>query len=473
MDEKCGLRFRILAEHRVKELHWASLKTLESVGIEVYSEEARALLKRAGADVREARIRIPAEIVERSLRQAPDQCTIFGRDGEPAMNLGSEHVYFGTGSECPYILDPGAEKPREFTKEDIARGIILSDGLDQISFIMCLGIPFDVAPAASDLYVVKTMLTYSRKPIVFNTHDLSACKKAVSMAAAVVGGEDALRLQPSILLYAQPTSPLRISGAVAEKIIYMAEVDLPVVVAAGIMAGATAPVTVTGRMVQANAEMLAQLVLAELVRPGCTIVYGSMCTPLDLRTMSHTHGTPESLLAQGGIAELARFYKLPTWGGGGCTASKLPDGQAVWESGNTILMSALSGINMIHDVGFLESAKTFSFEMLVIGNEIIAGVKKMLAGIADDDTAVEAIERVGPGGSYLEDEHTLQHMREAWESDLIDRNLRSAWEERGMLTMHDRARRKLEDILNHHTPLTLEKKVTDRMDAIMEMGTAS
>lgn len=472
MNRGIELNFKILKESQLLKLHQASLRILESVGMEIHSEKARKLFKEAGARVKNDHVRIPIKIVERAIHSAPERITVFTRDGEPALFLGGSPIYFGTGSECPYILDPMTNKPRPFTLKDIIQGTVISDYLNKISFIMCLGIPSDINPELSDLYSIMAMLSHSYKPMVFNTHNLAGCKKVFQMCSLIAGGEESLSRKPSILLYAQPTSPLRISGPVTEKMMFMSEKNLPVVTAAGIMAGATAPFTIAGRIVQANAEMLGQLVLSQLTREGSPVIYGSMCSPLDLKTISHAHGTPEAVLAQGAIGELARYYKLPSWGGGGCSASKTTDEQAVWEAGHTVLTAAMSGINMVHDVGFLESAKTYSFEMLVMCNEIISAIERMFAGIVvDEDTmAMEAIQRVGTGGSFLDDEHTIHHMRDAWESDLIDRHLRGTWEERGMETMLDRAKKKVKEILLNHTPRLLPERTMNKLKGIIKFG---
>jgi trimethylamine--corrinoid protein Co-methyltransferase len=251
----------------------------------------------------------------------------------------------------------------------------------------------------------------------------------------------------------------------------MAENRLPMNYAPGMMAGASGPVTLAGVITLANAEILAGLVIHQLKNPGAPFVFGAGMSPMDMRSMQPTYSAPEAMMSQAGLCQIGRsLYKLPTWGFGGCSASKLADEQAVNEAATYIMMAGWMGTNIVHDVGYLEFGLTYSFDLLVMCDEVIGQIRRMMEGIQVDKDylAVEAIKRVGPGGYFLNDQHTLTHFREDWKPGITDRNTYDTWKAKGANTMGQRAKQKIQEILKYHKPEALSPEVNTQVDTILE-----
>jgi trimethylamine--corrinoid protein Co-methyltransferase len=291
------------------------------------------------------------------------------------------------------------------------------------------------------------------------------------MAAAVRGGRAELSRKPIFVLYDEPTSPLVHTYEALDKLLFMAENRLPVNYSPGIMAGATAPVTLAGAIAQATAEILAGLVIHQLKVPGAPFVFGGGMSPMDMQSTQPTYSSPEAVVSQAGLCQLGReLYDLPSWGFGGCSASKLADEQAVYEAGLYILMAGLMGTNIVHDVGYLEFGKTYSFDLLVMCEEMIGYVRRMMEGIPVDpeNLAVDAIKRVGIGGHFLGDAHTLAHFRDNWQPGISDRRTFEAWQDKGGTSMGQRAKDKVKDILENHRPKPIAPDADTAIDNILK-----
>jgi trimethylamine--corrinoid protein Co-methyltransferase len=266
---------------------------------------------------------------------------------------------------------------------------------------------------------------------------------------------------PFLLAYLEPTSPLQHSDVVLRKLLLLADRGLPFVYAPGPIEGASAPVTSAGSLAMANAEVLSGLVIAQLRRPGTPFLFGSGAGPLDMQTTVATYTSPESMLHCKAMAELAhRRYELPVWGFSGCTDSKLPDIQAGIDAAMWILWTAMSGANLVHDLGYIESGLTCSLEMIVASDEIISFVRRLMAGIeiTPATLALDVIDEVGPGGDFLGTKHTLSHFREVWSPRIFDRRTHPGWVEAGRPDFLGTARKiALEAVHNHRgEPLAAE-----------------
>ncbi|MCP4718098.1 MAG: trimethylamine methyltransferase, partial [Desulfobacteraceae bacterium] len=291
------------------------------------------------------------------------------------------------------------------------------------------------------------------------------------MGAVVAGSRELLSRYPRFLLLVDPTSPLVHSREAIEKLLFMAKNKLPVIYAPGIMAGATSPVTMAGAIAQANAEILAGLVIHQLTTPGAPFVYGGGMSPMDMKSGQPTYSAPEAMMAQAGLCQMSRdFYHLPTWGFGGCSASKQCDAQAVNEAATYNLTAAWAGTNLVHDLGYIEFGITYSLELLVLCNEFIGQVRRMMDGIVVDDEhlALDAVDRVGPGNSFLTDPHTFSHFKNNWQPDLTDRRIRKNWKKSGSLSMEKSAKERIRSILDTHIPAPMEDKIENKINSIIQ-----
>jgi trimethylamine--corrinoid protein Co-methyltransferase len=456
-------QFTVLSDSSIQDIHLAALEVLRRTGIRIHHQGALDLLKAAGAFITDGNlVKMPASLVEDNIGTAPSRIPMCDRNGNPAVFLEGTRNYFGTGSDCITLLDPQTGEHRLFLEADIINGYRLCDALPNIHFNMSIGIPSDVDPALAYDVQMARMLEYSIKPIVFVTNDRASCQRAIDMAAVVAGGYEALREQQHILLYSEPSSPLQQSETAVDKLILMAEFGLPVVHSPGPQMGAVAPITLAGGLVMSLAEILSSLVIHQLTRPGAPFVFGAGIHHMDMSAMQICYASPEFQLTKAAVAELGRWYGLPTWGYAGCSDSKVMDEQAALEAMLSTLMARLCGSNLIHDVGYMESGLTTSFEMIVLTDELIEMTGHIVQGIevSEETLMVDELHQVGPGGNFVGTKETLKRFRSFWFTQLLDRKRRQNWLEKGSKTLGVRLTEKVNQILAEYQPepLSPEKK---------------
>jgi trimethylamine--corrinoid protein Co-methyltransferase len=461
-----------LSEDQMGAIHAASLDILQDCGTMIHHQKSLDLLHQAGAHVKDDNhVFIPSGLVEAAIRSAPSRVTIYDRNGTVAMCLEGRNVYYGTGSDCPYLLDSFSGERREFLSADVEDAVRLVDALPNIDFTMSNGLAPDFPAELQYQYKYAIMIRNSTKPQVITAADKKCLNDIADIAAAAVGGREELSRKPIFVLYDEPTSPLVHINEVMEKLMFMAEHNLPTNYSPGIMAGGTSPVTMAGAIAQANAEILAGLVIHQLTNAGAPFIFGAGMSPMDMQSMQPTYSAPEAMMTQAGLCQIGRcLYELPTWGFGGCSASKLADEQAVNEAATYLMMAGWAGTNLVHDVGYLEFGLTYSFDLLVMCNEFIGQVRRMMEGITVDkeNLAVECVKRVGPGGHFLGDVHTLNHFRENWQPDLTDRRTYQDWQSRGAKSMGQLAKEKIKELKQSHQPQPLSPEVEAQIDKILK-----
>jgi trimethylamine--corrinoid protein Co-methyltransferase len=462
-------QFRKLSNDQLAQIHNASLEILDRTGVCLYEEEALNLLKKAGVKVEDGnRVRIPPGLVEWALSIAPKRVVLCDRNGRRVMPLERNNVFFGPGSDCPNILDHRTGERRRGTLRDIEEGIRLCDALPNIDFLMSICIASDIDQQVADRYQMRAMLMNSTKPILFVTTEFEGTVDAIKMAEAVAGGEEELRRNPICALYINVTSPLRHNTEALQKLLFMAGKGLPTTYTPVVLRGISGPVTPAGALALANAGELAGLVIAQLKREGAPILLsGGTNDMLDMRTLGDVYAAPENRVM---FVEMAHYYGLPVFGLGGASDSKLPDEQAAAEAAFSLILEALAGTHLVHDVGYLESGMTNSFEQIVICDELINYVKRFMQGLVvnEETLALDVIDQVGPHGDFLGTEHTARHYKEDWYPRLLDRNDFDTWKAAGGKTLRQRARERVEEILSSHRPEPLPKDVQAKIDAIVE-----
>lgn len=462
----------MLTSEQCETIHLASLEILRRTGVRVHHAEALALLREAGALITdENSVRFPASLVEWALAQAPGRVALCRRGGsEPALQLEARRVYYGPGSDCPNYLDPRTGERRPFRVADLVDSIKLVDAVPEMDFCMSMGVPSDLGTANPYRWQFALMLQHTSKPIVFVCDDRADCEAIVAMAATVAGGDGELALNPTLLLYSEPSTPLQHSANATAKLLFMAERGLPVLHSPAPMMGGTAPVTVVGALALGNAELLSGLVIHQLRRPGAPFVYGVQVHAMDMKTTISVYGGPEYELARIMTAEMGRYYHLPTWGNAGMTNSCSLDEQAALEVMESILVAQLTGANLAHDVGYMEAGLTTSPELIVLAAELIRQVRRLGAGVSLDAEALalEVIHQVGPGGDYLTQSHTLKHFRDLWQPQLLNRQRMAAWLDTGGLRLGERLREQTVALISAHKPEELPCAVQEEIDTILQ-----
>ena len=467
-----GTVLEVLSEDQIKKILEASMEILESTGVVYHDEEAIEIMKNAGCFVDDNRVRIPARLVDQAISTAPSKVTLSNsRTRERVMELTGNNAYFGTGSDTPKFIDPYTGDRVTASKETVSMATKTIDALDNLDFVMSLGIVQDVPQPVYDRHQFQAMVLNTSKPIVITANDVAGYADIIEMCEIVVGGEEELRNNPFMTLYAEPISPLQHAEDAAQKLVLAGKKSLPVVYTPCIMAGGTVPATLAGAMANGLAESLSGLVLNQQTNAGNPFIMGGVFTIMDMNTTIFAYGAPEFHLMQAGLADVSNYLDIPMFGTCGCSDSKVVDEQAAIEDALSILITAQSGANLNHDVGYIEHGNAASLENLVISDELIGYARRIVRGIEvnDDTLATHVIDRVGPGGNFLGDEHTMKYFKtETWYPELFQRVFYDNWEMDGEKTLFDRANEKVKDILENYDPEPLPDDVVKKLDEIVD-----
>jgi trimethylamine--corrinoid protein Co-methyltransferase len=463
------IEYNTLHQDQMKEIHAHSCKILEEIGMVVHHDGAREMLKRAGAFIKEGnKVFVPASLVEWALRSAPSRITMYNRDGLPALDLEDRNVYYGTGSDTLYLIDHETKERRRWRKKDVEKAITICDYLPHVDFVMSMGLISDVDIKMGYREQFAIMLRKTRKPLFVVCDDRDDLQDIIRMAALVRGSMDELKRKPLFAMYNEPSSPLVHTYNALDKLLACAESWIPTNYAPGGIAGGTTPYTAGATILLNNAECLFGLIVHQLQNPGAPFIYGYGNSPMDMRTMQAGYALPMAIQIQGGMCDMARFYGLPSWGEAS-SCSKAVDGQAVMEAAQFILMAALQGCNVTHDIAYLEFGLTYSLDFLVLVDEIIDRTKHIVKKVETNEEylGLDAIRRVGHGGNYLGDEHTFNHLKENWRGDLSDFRSYEEWSKEGLTTIEQRANQKVKRILDTYEPVSLKADIDQEIENIL------
>jgi trimethylamine--corrinoid protein Co-methyltransferase len=468
----------LLSSEQAERIHRASLKLLETAGARFHLQDAVDLLQKAGAEVRDtSHVRIPRKLVEEALRTVPRSISIGNRRGDTAMVLKGGNSYYGTGPTIQYVYDIDTGERRATDYEDIEKAARLCDYLPNIDFVMPMGMTAGVDPASrgmnpslTDRYDFAAMLRNTIKPLMCSCWTVEGLSDIYEMAVAVRGSEQDFQNNPSFILFRQPVSPLTHDAEPLRAIRYCADKGIPMCYASYPLMGATAPATLAGSYVLSNAEFLGGLVISQLRRPGGPVIYNGGGGPMDMKASTTPYNAPESYLGEMTGKAMADFYGMPNYSYGGLTDAKLFDEQAGVEAALSLYQATLAGSTLIHDVGYMDSGMTASWELIVLGDEINGHLKRLMEGIdlSDEHLALELIEKVGPGGHFLMEDHTLEHYRDVWYPTVINREEYSVWAGRGAKPLREVLREKVHWILEHHQPEQLPEDVEAKIGTILK-----
>jgi trimethylamine---corrinoid protein Co-methyltransferase len=462
----------LLNETQKDEIHNRSLEVLERTGNIVSDQEAIGLLKDAGCWIKDGnRVFIPGRVVEEVLGSVPKRISIANRKGQPALSLEDRRAYFGTGSETINVIDIDTGRRRKALLNDVRKAARLADGLGNIDFVMSMGMADDVPAILSDRYQFAAMAQTTTKPIMFTAWDREGLEDIYRMAVSIAGGEDELRRNPFLIHYAEPIAPFKHPKESLEKLLFCAEKEIPVEYHCISMAGASGPATLLGSFVQANARTLSGVVIHQLKRSGAPLIVQSPVIFLDMKTSLMPYFGPDWVLSALLSKEMALYYGIPTFGKAGATDSKVLDQQAGIEIGMSVLAEGLVGNNLIHDLGYLEMGLTSSLASIVMCDEVVSHVKRILKGVdfSAEHMAVEAIVEAGADGNFLSSDHTVKHFRqESWFPKLFDRNAYDNWTASGGKTLLDKATDMARSILARHEAAPLAREVELEIEIILK-----
>jgi len=447
---------------------------LQDPGVKVYSEEGLTLLADAGAEVDfEAKVaRIPQPLVERTLGTAPSSFALYDGAGNVAVRYEGDHVHFDPGSSAVNLLDSETGRHRQPVTADYVRYAQLIEMLPAYDAISTAFICSDVVQGIGDLYRLYLTLLYSKKPVVTGAFRIDTLHIMKDLLVAEAGSLEALAARPRAIFDACSSPPLVWSELTCQNLIDCARYGIPVQLISMPLAGSTAPVTLVGAVVQHTAESMSGVTIHQLAAPGAPIVWGGAPAITDMRFGSTPMGAIETAMIDVAYAQVGKRLAMPTHTYLGASDSKLLDAQAGFESGMSALMGALAGINMISGAGMLDFLRAQSLEKLVVDAEIIAMVKRLLRGVETRDEVLGAtlIRGVGHHGHFLGQKHTRSWFaREQFiPSDVVDRGSLTAWRDAGAKTTGERARDRVQSLLDAYQPRSLPDGVRRTLRDITE-----
>jgi trimethylamine---corrinoid protein Co-methyltransferase len=461
----------ILSDAQCQELVYAAEEAMWRTGTEFHDKESLEILRKAGCWVDGIRVRIPANITEQCLRTCQKHIVLCNsRTGARELFVEGNNSYFGSGPCTPFTRHPYTGERHRATRQSVAWATKVLDALPNIDYAMSLGIVQDVPLLLSDRHEFEQQILNTDKPIITVCNDVWGQDDVIKMSEIIAGGEEELRRNPFICLYAEPISPGVHCKEAAQKLVLGAKKGLPTIYTPCIMAGGTAPATMAGGMVQGLCESLSGMVLSQCTREGAPFIMGGVYTVLDMATTIFSYGAPELHLLLAGLADVAHYLNIPMFGTAGCTDSCIIDEQAGIEAALSVAMTNMSGANLNHDTGYAEYGTTSNLDLVVIADEVMGMARRLTSGIRVDQKtlALDVIESVGPGGSFKDEEHTAEYLEQNYSPTLVNRAARSIWEKAGGKTLTQVANEKVHDIIENHEPIPLPKDLAAKIRDIVE-----
>jgi len=466
------LSLNILGPDEVRKIHDSSLRVIETVGVKFPSARALDIWKSHGArvDAGSMIVKAPGRLIEEALRKAPPVYTLAARNPALDLPLDGNHVYVGTDGCGVEVIDIRSGERRRSVLQDVADIARVADCLEEVAFHWVPVSAQDSPPETRGLHELLAIWKNTTKHIqTESVYSGREARGAAEMAALLAGGKDELRKRPLLSLMECTVSPLAHDGGSLEAALVGAEYGLPVgfmSMASGI---SSAPATLAGNLVVANAEVLSGLALVELACPGAPVYYAAAQTMMDPRTGAYTGGGPEDFLLGAAGNRLADFYRVPLSMGSFATGAKEPNWQAGLENSLSTFMASLSMSDMLSGVGLLAGSTVWSFAQMIMDCEIFGIIASMMEGIPvnEETLALDAIKEVGPGGTFLTHGHTKRHLRELWMNSCLDRRPISVWEQKKD-GAPDWALARARSILETHQPAPLEPALERELRLIIE-----
>ena len=444
-------------------------------GVQIHYDEALRLLADGGAEVDvNARVaRIPRSLAEKAVETAPSSFYLYDLDGEPVVHYGGDDVHFDPGSAAIEIIDYQARESRTPVTVDCENFVRLAEMLPQIDAVATSIVCGDVPKAMGDWYRLYLLLLYARKPIVTGTFSIESFSIMHELLIAVAGSAEALAEKPRAIFDACPSPPLMWSDITCANLIDAARAGVPAQLIPMPLMGATGPATIIGSAVQHAAEALSGLTIHQLANPGSPIVWGGSPAYFDMRTGAPPMGAMATMMLDCTYAQIGKAVKpggLPTHAYLGMSDTKIVDAQTGLESASGAVLGALAGINMISGPGMMDFESCFSLEKLVIDAEIVGMAKRLVRGVDDSDEplALDVIREVGHKGQFLATKHTARRYRreDYMPSEVIDRDYRKAWFDKGALDVNARAHRRVDELIAAYQPLDLPGDVMRELEGV-------
>ena len=466
-------QFEYFSQDDVQTIHEATLRVLETVGVDVGYPPAVEVLKKGGCHVDGQRVFFPPKVVMAQVAKAPSEYTLQARNPEKNVTIGGDHIAYIPCYGPPFVHDLDRGR-RESTLEDYTNFVKLayaSQNMDITGGMMAE--PNDVPAERRNAEMIYASMRYSDKPFMGGAIGAEAARETIEMAAIVFGcSEEALAEKMPMISILCSLTPLAYDDRMLSAIMEYAKAGMPQLISSLSIAGATTPVTMEGTLVVQNAEILAGIVLTQLVREGTPVVFSGSSSAAAMRYGTLSVGAPEMAVNAAATAQMARFYGIPSRGGGAVSDAKLPDAQAGLESMMSQLMATLSGIHFVlHSAGILEGYMATSYEKFIIDDEICGMCKRIKRGetVDAEKLALDVIAQVGPGGEYLTNMHTFQNFRKELYAPIMEqKDTYAGWKTHGSQSIEQAANRKWKEILETYQEPAMPDEALRELERYIE-----
>ncbi|MBT3190147.1 MAG: hypothetical protein HN736_08665 [Anaerolineae bacterium] len=449
-------KIELLTQDLIDRVLDEAFQLMMNPGIKVQYAEARELLASAGCEVDESNdvVRIPESVARKALETVPSEFILYDRDGNPKINYGGDHVHFDPGSSGVSVLDPETLEHKAAYTPDLVRIIKVAEMLPQYdaqsTAVVCNEVPKEIG----DFYRLYLVLLHSKKPIVTGAFSNDTLETMIDMLGIFAGSREELAKKPQAIFDVCPSPPLIWSKFGAGNLIELARAGVPAEMVSMPLAGAAAPVTLLGSVVQHAAESISGITIHQLAKAGSPIVWGGAPAIFDMRKGSTPMGAIETAMIDVSYAQVGKSLNIPTHCYLGATESKVVDAQAGLESGMSALVGALAGINMISGAGMLDFLACHSPEKLTIDAEAIGMAKRMLEGVSarTETLATAMFEGINFKGDFLKQRVTRELFSEEQylPSEVIDRDSIRGWQQAGRMDTFARAKIRTKKLLDEY-----------------------
>jgi trimethylamine--corrinoid protein Co-methyltransferase len=461
-----------LTKAEIEQIHQASLEILWERGMRITHRGALEMLTSAGAkyDEQTDMVKFPPELVEKCLATVPGEITIGSRNGKHDFSLGKNEIPFVRNSSgAEGYIDLKTREYRLGTKEDLREWARLVEGLENVH--ICGGhYPCDGPMNTRDVLAAKIIFENTTKPLFINPYDLETFKAMVDMAMVIQGGKEALRKSPLFTILTSATAPANILDYAIDIIFCAGEYGVPVEINSAPLMGGTAPVTIAGVVLQNNLEIMSLAVISQLANPGAPLLHRGITMYMDMASGAGLIATTECALAQVAASQVVRAkYNFPVVSYGPISDAKMPDSQCQIERTMQTVLAGITGSQLLLAAGFIEALYSIDPVQLIIDNEIIASLYRILRGVTVNEAtlAKELIKNTLPDGNYLDQRHTFDHFRQEHSiPKCFNRKSRPAWEADGAKDMNQLALERAQTLLKNYDCAPLARPVQKELDAI-------
>jgi len=460
----------VLSRDDIAKVHDGALRLLSEVGVKIESRAVAEMLAKAGAsiDPRKGFVLLPERMVSEALRTSPRKVRICSRGGvdHEIPNEGVQLI--STDGQPPAVFDVSTGVKRPSTLRDLIDLTVIADALPEVDFVWPPVVATDMPSDRSSYFEFIAALAHTSKHVQHGAATADEANFQIEVCSAVLGSREDLRKRPIFSDVCTPISPLRYDAGEAEALVTLARAGVPVVNLSMAIAGSVTPVSLAGSLAVINAENLCGLTISQTAAPGAPSIYSSFSGVTDLKSGVFLCGTPEGMLLDAAAIELARHYGLPSCAGGPSNASRSLSAEAGYESAMTSMASILTGSDLLVGLGGLDRAGMVSPEKLVMDCEVWRWLERLRKGISIDEQSMgmDAVERQGPGGTFLSDPHTLKFMRKDLMIPQVTAYHSPGAPDHSKDDLVEFAKRRVKEILGTHTPPLFDRAIAERVGAV-------